>query len=220
MLAAAGALAINALGVSRTATAVAGMIYGLSWIGFAVVTIRQRRARDVLQGDVLWGLFNQLNKEVFGGDHRTRFTLFQRAPLHPKEFIPLYRYKKGGQSAIAEAEESLMHFDQKAGMVGRAWSEPGELFFRPIPPFGDRAECIDWHVKELGVPRAVANHFGPYVEDIEGIFSYGFMDLQNHILGVLSLDLCAPVSRHVIENDEEGMEAGVLLSFRRPDSIC
>lgn len=146
----AGLLAIFAYSTSPQISLVLGLLYlgTLTWI--AINTIRQRRAKDQIQAEILWGLFSLINKEIFGGDHRTRFTLF-REDSFASSITPRYRYFKGGKGPIEEAARSRARYKRNEGLTGKAWAEAGRsLLCLLIDDFqGNRERLQDYYVNEL-----------------------------------------------------------------------
>lgn len=195
MAVAAGGLAINSLSVSREATYIFGSIYALSLLAHSGFLLSGRRSQDRLCGEIIWGLFHQLNERVFQGDHRTRFTLFRAAPLRPGEIIPWFRYQKGGTDAVAEAKRSRAHYTRDEGATGRAWAQPGFLFYMPFQPFGTEQEFLRFYVDEMGIRSRVARRLSSYMRSVETIFTMGIVDSRGHLLGVLSLDFQSPVTQ-------------------------
>jgi len=154
-----------------------------------VLTLRQRRARDRVQSEVMWGLFDRINREIFAGDHRTRFTLFRRAPLvWPAEIVPWYRYHQGEGDAIALAWRSRAHFKRNEGITGRAWEEGRTLLCAPLPRFKSRQQFEHHYANTLGIRQPVVAQLSEFMEQVQTIFSYGFQDQRGRFLGVLSLD--------------------------------
>jgi hypothetical protein len=96
-------------------TTILGLLYAgtVVWIFFC--TVRRRRARDQIQAEVLWGLFSQINKEIFDGDHRTRVTLFRPDSIRRDYITPWYRYSKGGRGPIEEAALSKARYKRGEG---------------------------------------------------------------------------------------------------------
>jgi hypothetical protein len=171
------------------------LVNNLFYLYFALLavhialTLWQRRARDRVQGAVMWGLFDRINREIFKGDHRTRFTLFRRAPLvWPGEIIPWFRYHQGGHDAIALAARSRAHFRRGEGITGGAWDQGQTIFCAPLPQFQSREQFEHHYVNTLEVRKPVVTGLSPFMEKVQTIFAYGFLDQQGHFLGVLSLD--------------------------------
>jgi hypothetical protein len=193
MAAAAGVLAVNSYSHSRRITLIVGALYFLALALHTALTIMQRKAKDQVQGEVIWGLFHQINQEVFQNDHRTRFTLFRPAPLRPKEIVPWYRYQKGATDAIAEASRSRAHYHREEGLTGLAWAQPGDILYSPFPAHSDRGSFERFYADKLGIRESVVRDLSAHMQDVETIFCYGFEDHRGKFIGVLSLDLRAPL---------------------------
>ena len=187
------ALAINGLSQSKAVTLVAGVAYVGALIVHSVLTIRQRKSRDRLQAEIVTGLFHQINTDIFRGDHRTRFTLFRPAPLDPREIIAWFRYNTGTVDAIVEARQSRAHYRRGEGLTGQAWAQTRRLLFRLFPKFSTRAEFIAFYVDKVRIRKEVVDSLSDHMEGTETIFAYGFEDGRGKFLGVLSLDLSAPL---------------------------
>jgi hypothetical protein len=195
MAVAAGGLAVNSISVSREATYIFGSIYVLALFAHFSFVLSGRRTQDRLCGEIIWGLFHQLNERVFQGDHRTRFTLFRAAPLRPGEIIPWFRYQKGGTDAVAEARRSRAHYGRDEGATGRAWTQPGFLFYTPFQPFRTEQDFLRFYVDEMKIRPRIADRLSDYMRSVETIFTMGIVDSRGHLLGVLSLDFQAPITQ-------------------------
>lgn len=196
----------------ETQYAVFGAILGTLYIVFVVVkfylTITSRRAKDALQGEVLWGLFDLLNREIFSHENRTRFTLFLCDKIDRRRIIPWYRYVKGGSDAISEAENSNVAYRKGEGVTGRAWQQAGEseLSLLLFPPFANKQELIAHYTTDLEVADTTAASISDYMIQVGAIFSIGYTDTRGKFLGVLSIDIQMPL--FLTEDDEALMFTG------------
>ncbi len=195
MLVAAGVLAVNTFSFKPLVSAVAGSVYGALLFVFAIITIGRRNATDYAEGEVLWGLFSHMNKEIFADNNRTRFTLFKQAPFRPNYIIPWYRFQKGATDAIEEATKSRSRYTREDGLTGEAWANAGrEISVSLLPKFRTRQEFETYHIDELGIDPAIVRDLSPFMQHIRTIISYGFADSRGKFLGVLSLDLQFPLT--------------------------
>jgi hypothetical protein len=193
VLAAAGALAANSYSFSPKVSMIAGASYFVLMLAAAVQTFHEREAYDSVQGEVVWGLFHQMNKEIFHGDHRARFTLFRCAPIRRDFIVPWYRYCKGALGPIQEAEKSKARYKRNEGLTGAAWVRTGQLLWPTLPKFSDRAEFEKYYIYELKIDRDIVQELSDFMVGVETIFTCGFEDGHGKFLGVLSLDLQSPV---------------------------
>lgn len=192
----AAALAINAYSFRKSVTVVAGLLYLAALLIFYALLFRSRVARDQLQGDLFWRLFDEFNKSVFSDDHRTRFTLFRFARWRPSEIVPRYRYRKGDSDSITEALKSRAHYKRGESLTGQAWDVPAKkLFMRSLPVFETRNEFAAWYTDKLHIRKEVVDLLSDHMIGVQTIFAYGMVDDRSRLLGVLSIDLCAPVIR-------------------------
>lgn len=192
MLASAGVLAVNSYSFSPRVSAVAGIAYFLLFVPVAVQTFREREANDRVQAEVVWGLFCQMNRELFNDDHRTRFTLFCASPLRPSLIVPWYRYSKGAVDPIAEAETSSAQYRRNEGLTGAAWTRSGKLLWSQLGPFSTRAEFEHAYIDQFKIDPAVVRKLSDFMVDVQSMFTCGFEDGHGRFLGVLSLDLQFP----------------------------
>jgi hypothetical protein len=219
------ALAINSYTTRPNFAFLAGGAYLALLVLFAVATFRQRAARDQVQGEVLSGLFSHINQEIFGDDHRTRFTLFQRAPLRPDEIIPWYRYSQGGADAITEARRSRARYERGEGVTGRAWEQLGVTLIAPLGPYVTREGFERDYVSSMGIRPEVAKQLSRYMQEVQTIIAHGFKDGRGRLLGVLSLDVKAPLvsSGEVLqfqgEDDDEAVVVDHAAMLRILDSV-
>lgn len=202
----AAALAINTYSTHPEITTVAGILYLLSLCLFYFITFRDRRAKDDVQGEVLWGLFSLINNEIFKGDHRTRFTLFKRDSDNSDLISPWYRYVKGGRGPIEEAEKSNARYSKGEGVTGEAWAQGGRtVLIQVFPQFENRERFEDFYINELGKSPAGHRSFQPilpqtvralsaHMPKVRTMLCYAFLDSSERTLGVLSLDFEEPLS--------------------------
>lgn len=193
MFVAAGVLAVNSYTTEPEVSLAAGIVYLLSLAVYWFIVINSREARDYVQGEVVWDLFNQLNQQAFHDEDRTRFTLFKPAPLRRNEIIPWYRFEKSGSNAIEEAHDSRVHYKRGEGYTGRAWAKPNKLICGLLPHFDTREQMSDFYANSLEIRRSVVNEISEHMEQVQTVFSYGFVNHRNQLLGVLSLDVAAPL---------------------------
>lgn len=190
---------VAALAYSRhpTLTVFLGTCYAIVVSTLFVLTALDRQARDRVQGEVLWGLFSLINKEIFNSDHRTRFTLFKQDSLRPDYITPWYRYFRGGQGAIVEATASRARYRRGEGMTGRAWAEAGRsLLLQVFPRFATREEFEGHYINVLGIEKTTVKDLSPYMQSVQTMFCYAFVGDGERTLGVLSLDFQAPFALH------------------------
>lgn len=207
---ASGVLAYNTLSVSGTTAAVAFGTYLVALVLYYILVLRLRRAQDHLQAEVLWDLFNNMNQKIFADSYRTRFTLFREDPVRHGELVPWTRFQKGGSGPLREAARSRARYRRGEGSAGRAWNEAGEsILLTQAGPFETREAMVQEYINSLHIRPDVAEKISEYMEQAYAFFSYGFVDSRNHLLGVLSVDLCGRVTQH--ENGDLTFEA------RRPD---
>jgi hypothetical protein len=192
-----GGLAIATYSTHPVLTATLGTFYlAIVTIEFAL-SVRTRRSRDRIQGEVLWGLFSLINKEVFKGDYRTRFTLFKPDILLRDQITPWYRYFKGGQGPIEEAIESRAKYKRKEGMTGRAWDEAGRsLLLQVFPRFASREEFENHYINTLKIDKTTVKDLSDYMVGVRTMFCYAFVGHGERTLGILSLDSQAPFEVH------------------------
>lgn len=175
-------------------TAILGTLYTMVVAGIVVITIRNRRAKDQIQGEVLWGLFALINKEVFKADHRTRFTLFRQDSFQRDYITPWYRYFKGGLGPIEEASRSKARYRRGEGMTGKAWAEAGRsLLLVGFPHFASREEFEAHYVNKLGISKDTVRDLTDHMMKVRTMFCYAFVGHGDRTLGVLSLDFEAPL---------------------------
>jgi hypothetical protein len=196
MMVATGILAINTFSVKPKLALVAGVAYFFLLLVHSRWTLFSREARDHVQAEILWGLFSQMNKEIFNDDNRTRFTLFRQSPLRPDYIVPWYRYQKGTSDSIREANGSRARFRRGEGIAGKAWASAGkDLIFAPMPPIPTRDAFEKYCIADLHISPGTVYEFSDYMcTSVRTIFAYGFTDPQGRFLGVLSLDSMLPVS--------------------------
>jgi hypothetical protein len=135
-----------------------------------------------------------MNKEIFNDDDRTRFTLFIEPPLRPGVIVPWYRYRKGTSNPIAEAQRSRACYRPREGITGEAWASPRQLILMRLPRFRSRLEFEQYYRHELGIEPKVAASISDYMIDVQTIISCGLTDHHGEMLGILSLDIKAPLT--------------------------
>lgn len=189
-------LAINSYSLHPTLSIVLGLLY-IVVIGVHFgLGVRARRALDVGRGELLGTLFAFINEQVFGGDHRTRFTLFVPAPGRPDYIIPWYRYREGGSDPISEARRSRARYRRNEGETGKAWAEAGrKVLVSAFPRFNNKQEFTRFYVTEMKVSPTVVQDLSDYMVEVQAMFSYGCVGSNHRTMGVLSLDLQAPLSK-------------------------
>ncbi|MEK7995447.1 MAG: hypothetical protein AAB403_16730 [Planctomycetota bacterium] len=193
----AAVLAANTYTTHPELTILVSTLYVVVLILIFVATFRSRRARDQIQGEVVWGQFALINKEIFKGDYRTRFTLFKEDSFHRGQISPWYRYFKGGRGPIKEAEESRARYSRtKAdGLTGQAWQEAGRcMLWRLFPKFNNRQEFEDYYINKLGMSEKTVKHLSDYMIGVQSMFCFGFVCRREKTLGVLSIDFKAPLT--------------------------
>ena len=191
----AGILAWVAYSTFPKVSEVVAIAYFLVVVLLAIDTYRDRAGKHHVQAEVLWGLFSLINDDVFKGDSRTRFTLFQRAPKKPDVIVPWYRYCRAGHGPVFETRTSRARYRKGEGLTGRAWTEAGRrVLYTPLPKFASRQAMEDYYVSPLGMDPDVVKHLSNFMVGVETILSYGFLGEGDRLLGVLSVDLQAPMS--------------------------
>ncbi len=169
------------------------VLYSSFFLLSARQTLKRRRARDHGLAETLRGLFAQMNTEIFNDDHRTRFTLFIEPPLRPGIIVPWYRYMKGATSVIAEAQKSRACYRPREGITGEAWASPRQPLLMCLPKFSNRQELERYYTRELAINPDVAASISDYMVDVQTVLSCGLTDTAGDVLGVLSLDIMAPL---------------------------
>ena len=184
-------LAINGTSVSAVWTAILGTSYLIFLVLKWYLMIDSRRATDRIQGEVMWGLFDLFNKQLFGDDCYVRITLFRPDPLSSKFIVPWYRYERGGKDSIADAQRSHARYAKGEGRTGVAWEQAGDntFSFALLGPFENRQQFEKRYTQELGISAKVTKRLSTYMEDTGVIISGGFCDTRGKFLGVVSIDL-------------------------------
>jgi hypothetical protein len=190
-------LAVNGYSTRPVLSVVLGGSYACAALIYFSLGLRARRALDHGQGEVIWTLFACMNEQLFMGDHRTRFTLFIPAPGRPDYIIPWYRYRDKGSGPILEAQRSCARYRRGEGETGKAWDQAGRVLIRTFPAFQTRQEFKGHYIDVLKVDPAVVDDLSDYMIGVQTILSYGFVGNNRRLLGVLSLDLQAPMSKTV-----------------------
>lgn len=199
----AGLLAVFAYSTRPELSLELGTAYLVALGLVGVSTFRSRKARDHVQAEVFWGLASLINKEIFQGDHRTRFTLFKPASFRPEYITPWYRYFKGGQGPIEEAKGSRARYRREDGLTGQAWAEAGDsLLCLVFPEFKNRQQFEAHYINELHISKEIVRELSPYMEKVQTMFCYAFVGDRERTLGVLSLDFQAPLT--LDPNDPDG----------------
>ena len=181
---------------SQASQLVATLIFSLYVFFFVTSAVQvwdSRQERDHVQAGVLRSLFLQMHHHVFNDDPRVRFTYFIRSPLNPGVIVPWYRYSPGTTDVIVAALQSRAQYKRGEGITAEAWKSPGELLLARFPRFESRKAFENYYIDELGISRDVAYQLSAYMKDVQAIFAYGFVDRLGRLLGVLSLDIQAPV---------------------------
>lgn len=196
MAGATGGLAITTYSLHHEAVIILGGVYFVTLLLLSLQTIRGRAARDRVQADVLWGLFSHMNKEIFRDDSGTRFTLFIPSPLRRRSdyLVPWYRYRKGAQDPITEAQKSKARYRRGEGFTGQAWEQAGSyLFYGSFPFFPSRTEFEKYYKSKLEIEPDTVHEISDFMIKVRTIFTYGFTDSTGKLLGVLSLDMQRPL---------------------------
>jgi len=165
-----------------------GYLVFMAWR--ASLTFRERDNRFGIEGLVVGGLFDFINKELFGRSNRTRFTLFREAPFRSSHIVPWYRFRRGCKSPIEEAETSMARYKPGEGLTGGAWSNPARnLVFQILPAFSNRHEMELFYINALEVTPETARSISDFMVEVRGIVSYAYLDSRDQFLGLLSLDV-------------------------------
>jgi len=139
---------------------------------------------------VVAGLFDFINRELFSRSSYTRFTLFRRAPFRPSFIIPWYRFRRGGNGPIRDADASRSKYQKGEGITGRAWETPAtKLAIQVLPEFSSRSVLEAYYIGQLGVSREHVADISPYMDKVRAIVSYAFLDHHDQFLGLMSLDI-------------------------------
>ncbi len=193
-----------------TLTVLAGILYLCLFLVFGIDRINKRRSRDTLQAEIVRELFSQINKEIFDDNSGVRITLFRRSPISPSHIVPWYRFGKGVVDPIGEAQRSKVQYGRGEGYTGYAWATAGRsLLCASLPKFTSREEFEQYYTNTLGINPKTVRDISDYMVGIRTIFSYGFLDANGEFLGVLSLDLPAPVE------SEDAPDAAALMAILR-----
>ena len=181
-----------------------GTDYSL-FVGFGLICIlcatwfleRRRRQQAVaFEVELVAGIFALLNEEIFLGDPQVRFTLWQRPGRATDFLVPWYRYRKAGRNVCVEADESNMRLRRGEGITGQAWNEAGkQMRYLPIPKFSSRPDMETFYVEKQDMPSVQAREISAFVLGVESSFSYAFVDEHGGLLGVLNVELQAPLVR-------------------------
>ena len=139
--------------------------------------------------DVVCGVFNAINKAVFDDDHLSRFTLFLPSPSHPDRIVPWCRFFKGCSDPFVEAQRSKASYQRGEGYTGMAWKDPETFLTALFPRFESRADFTQYYSERLGLANEVIQDISDYMVNVQTIITYGFIDCQGMITGVLSLDV-------------------------------
>jgi hypothetical protein len=190
MAGAAGLLAINTYSKNAVLTVAAGMTYFVLLLLSGVTVLRNRKARDHIQAEVLWELFHHMNNELFESSDTARFTFFNTTRFSREEcLVPWYRYRKGAQDPIEEANRSRAKYKRGEGITGQAWSKTGRLLFGTYPAFATRQDFERHYIDVLGIDRETVQRLSGEMQHVRTIFCYGFTNGSGKLIGVLSLDL-------------------------------
>jgi hypothetical protein len=156
----------------------------------ALLIVQSRESRHQAQGIIIQGLFDFINKELFGRSNRTRFTIFKRAPYRSAFIIPWWRFRIGGKDAVQEADASQARYREGEGITGRVWAQPAdELTLQVFPQFDSHAVMEAFYIDTFGVSREIAGSISDYMVQVRAIVSYAFLDGRDHFIGLLSLDI-------------------------------
>jgi hypothetical protein len=154
------------------------------------LSMRAKESRYALQGQVVAGLFDFINRELFSRSSYTRFTLFRQAPFRPSLIIPWYRFRRGGNGPIRDADASRSKYRRGEGITGRAWETPAtKLAIQVLPQFSSRPILEAYYIGQLGVTRDHVADISAYMDKVRAIVSYAFLDHHDQFLGLMSLDI-------------------------------
>jgi len=157
----------------------------------AWLSMGARESRYALQGFVISGLFDFINKEVFARSNHTRFTLFREAPLRREKcVVPWYRFRRGGTDPIKEADTSRARYRLGEGVTGQAWQKPArDLVVQLIPRFATRRLMEAYHIQFFHVLPETASSISDYIVGVKAIISYAYLDHRDQFMGLVSLDI-------------------------------
>lgn len=190
-------IATSQIGAQKTSANWAGYLvlaYMVLVVLRLVLTRHDRGARDKQQGEIVWGLCDLLNDEVFGGETKTRFTLFRQDQLFPAYVVPWYRYEKGGRDPILDAASSSAEYRQHEGVTGVAWAVASKeaVDIAVLPKFASQEAMVAHYTEKLNVRPETAARLSEYMRNVTCIVSLGFTDERSKFIGVLSIDLQLP----------------------------
>jgi hypothetical protein len=213
-------LAVNALSAHLAVSLLAAVGYVLCSFFTVRESFEERSEADVIECRTVAALFKFMNDQLFEGTPETRFTFF--VPEHGggnARLEPWVRYRVGVLDAARQAEESKVRYARGEGITGFAWEYPrDQIHVAVFPPFATRREMEDYYVQEMGISEANVKHISTYMEKVRTILTYGFVDQDDELLGVVSIDFLR--SSEDLELDEERISEvvtliqGVLQTFK------
>ncbi|MCK4303968.1 MAG: hypothetical protein KAY24_06995 [Candidatus Eisenbacteria sp.] len=221
------ALAVNTLNHSATLALGAGAAYLVFMFMGLRAALRERTERDQLARHAVAALFKFMNDRLFDSRNDTRFTFFvphetlvaQGSTEVP--IVPWVRFRVGGFDPIREAESSNVQYLPGEGITGFAYAEPRDhVHLVYFPPFETREQMALHYVEEMHVQQNTANQLSRYNRDVRAILAYGFVDSEDRMLGVMTVDFTHDIEH--IELDVDRIEEmlvliqGVLQSINSP----
>jgi hypothetical protein len=171
----------------------AGVFLGTAMLAF-LETVRGRKSRDHIQAEVLRSFFSQVHGELFPEDQQLRITLFRRCPYSSEYIVPWFRYTPGGGDLINEAKKSRAKYRIGEGFTGYAWQNAGtEIIIASFPEFKDRESFESYYTRTLRIDADTVKKISNEMVRTRTVLSHGFQDSRENFLGVLSVDLHAPL---------------------------
>ncbi|MCC6962518.1 MAG: hypothetical protein IT585_04630 [candidate division Zixibacteria bacterium] len=183
-----GTLAILAYSSYPKATLFLGLSYILLFVLRFIIVFSSRQQKDAVQGKIFWRLCRNIDQDVIDSRLGARITLFWRDPFRRDHIVAKYRYGRGLDDPIKEANDSKARYQWNMGDTGLAWSQPGTLFVSFFPKFATREEFETYYINRVAIPTDIVRELSRYMVDVRTIVSYGLEDSAGRFLGVVSID--------------------------------
>lgn len=145
----------------------------------------------------LFTTLDQLHRQLFGEERELRYTLFQPDPADPSYILPAYRYYPGVDDPIARAKASHVRYVREDGITGTAWSYPGHVCFKLLPPFQSMDRLRNYYTETLRVHEDHVESISDYMLEVRAILAIGLESFVGEDLGVISIDFKEPVEVHL-----------------------
>ncbi len=182
-----------------------GIAAGVVFVLLSIWSIRDLlQPRDRVQAAMLWKAFSRANKYFLDNSGGTRFTVFRPSIVDSDVLVPWYRFQKGGQGAIKEAQKSRARFKEGEGTAGSVWKSRKEdwVFSRPDREFGTRAQFDQYCIDKLELPKDVVSDLSDHMIPVRYIFAQLILTDDDKLLGVLTIDSISPLERTESESGE------------------